>query len=195
MTCKNKYTFSFFLNCVVFPEKNRKNALFFSSTIVYNPLKFSIGISALGLRAHIFPTCRSFRPCNYLNTSNWPLKLWAYSWIYLRLIYGKFFFFDFLDPIKQASALIAIARIIRFLIHAKITKWRIFCGTKNFEKIYFSEKRPPFCYFLTLLFTLLLLHTLLRQYVTGGGGSEKVKSVVTSLIDSWYLVFNIHNFV
>ena len=31
--------------------------------------------------------------------------LWAYSWIYLRLIYGKIFFFDFLDPIKQAPAL------------------------------------------------------------------------------------------
>ena len=89
----------FFLSCTPY-LKNRKNRKPRKSA-----LKFSIGISALELSAHIYPTCRYVRPCIFLNTSNWPLKLFGHI---LEYIYGRFmgkFFFDFLDPVKQAPAL------------------------------------------------------------------------------------------
>ena len=84
----------FFLSCTQHFE-NRKNRKPRKSA-----LKFSIGISALGLSAHIFPTCLYVRPCISLNTSNWPLKLCGH---FLEYIYGWFmgkFFFRFFGPYK-----------------------------------------------------------------------------------------------
>ena len=77
--------------------KNRKNRKPRKSA-----LKVSIGISALGLSAHICPTCHYVRPCISLNTSNWPLKL------YRQYIYGWFmgkFFFRFFGPYKAGPCL------------------------------------------------------------------------------------------
>ena len=68
-------------------------------------LKFSIGISALELSAHICPTCHYVRPCISLNTSNWPLKLCRHI---LEYIYGWFmgkFFFRFFGPYKAGPCL------------------------------------------------------------------------------------------
>ena len=67
--------------------------------------KFSIGISALGLSAHICPTCRDVRPCISLNTSNWPLKLCGHI---LEYIYGRFLGkknFRFFGPYKAGPCL------------------------------------------------------------------------------------------
>ena len=57
----------YFLSCTQH-LKNRKNRKSRKSA-----LKFSIGISALGLSAHICPTCRNVRPELASKT------LWAYS--------------------------------------------------------------------------------------------------------------------
>ena len=90
----SRYLIYFFLSCTQHLE-NRKNRKPRKSA-----LKFSIGISALGLSAHICPTCRYVRPCFSLNTSNWPLKHCGYI---LKYIYGWFMekiFFRFFGPYK-----------------------------------------------------------------------------------------------
>ena len=89
----------FFLSCTQH-LKNRKNRKPRKSA-----LKFSIGISALGLSVHICPTCRYVRPCISLNTSNWPLKLCRRI---LEYIYDWFmgnFFFRFFGPYKAGPCL------------------------------------------------------------------------------------------
>ena len=88
-----------FLSCTQH-IKNRKNRKLRKSAF-----KFSIGISALGLSAHICPTCRYVRPCISLNTSNWPLKLCGHI---LEYIYGWFmenFFFRFFGGYKAGPCL------------------------------------------------------------------------------------------
>ena len=64
-----------------------------------------LGTNALGLRAHICPTCRYVRPCISLNTSNWPLKLCGHI---LEYIYSWFMgkhFFRFFGPYKAGLCL------------------------------------------------------------------------------------------
>ena len=91
--------FVFFLSCTQH-LKNRKNRKPRKSAS-----KFSIGISALELSAHICPTCRYVRPCISSNTSNWPLKLCGHI---LEYIYGWFmgtFFFRYFGPYKSGPCL------------------------------------------------------------------------------------------
>ena len=66
---------------------HKKKFDFLSHLNLFPPLKFSMGISALGRSAHICPTCRYVRPCISLNTSNWLLKLCGHV---LEYIYGWF---------------------------------------------------------------------------------------------------------
>ena len=104
----SRYLIYFFVSCTQH-FKNRKNR-----KPRISALKLSIGISALGLSTHICPTCRYVRPCISLNTSNWPLKLCGHI---LEYIYGWLmgnFFFDFLDPIKQAPALNSTRKIVKW---------------------------------------------------------------------------------
>ena len=94
----------FFLSCTQH-LKNRKNR-----KPIKSALKFSIGISALGLSTHICRTCRYVRPCISLSTSNWPLKLCGHI---LEYIYGSFlgnFFFRFFGPYKAGPCLKFVVR-------------------------------------------------------------------------------------
>ena len=119
-------SFSFFLSCTQH-LKNRKNRKPRKSA-----LKFSIGISALGLSAPICPTCRYLRPCISLNTSNWPLKLCGHI---LEFIHGWFmekFFFRFFGPYKADPCL-------------KIPfRFGSYCSTFSQKTLLYAKKRRDF---------------------------------------------------
>ena len=113
--------------------KNRKNRKPRKSA-----LKFSIGISALGLSAHICPTRRYVRPCISLNTWNWPLKLCGHI---LEYIYGWFmgkFFFRFFGPYKAGPCL-----KVRLNILSLALSWALRCCLCCTHVVFNRFKPPP----------------------------------------------------
>ena len=102
-------------------------------SVISLALKFSIGISALELSAHIYPTCRYVRPCISLNTSNWPLKLCGHILEYIYSWFMGKFFFRFFGPYKAGSCLNFSLRKILLVVLTK--KSQLYMFSKRYQKV------------------------------------------------------------